>query len=61
MVILRNIPLVQLLMLGLCLKRVTKAIQLLSGLINENNKHFFVAKANKNDEFYTKLEDIESG
>ena len=24
-----------------------------------NNKHFFTAKANKNDEFYTKLEDIE--
>ena len=26
----------------------------------KNNKHFFVAKANKNDEFYTKLEDIEN-
>lgn len=26
----------------------------------KNNKHFFVAKANKNDEFYTKLEDIDS-
>lgn len=25
----------------------------------KNNKHFFAAKANKNDEFYTKLEDIE--
>ena len=25
-----------------------------------NNKHFFTAKANKNDEFYTKLEDIEN-
>lgn len=26
----------------------------------KNNKHFFTAKANKNDEFYTKLEDIEN-
>lgn len=26
----------------------------------KNNKHFFVAKSNKNDEFYTKLEDIEN-
>lgn len=25
-----------------------------------DNKHFFAAKANKNDEFYTKLEDIEN-
>lgn len=25
-----------------------------------DNKHFFTAKANKNDEFYTKLEDIEN-
>lgn len=25
-----------------------------------NNKHFHTAKANKNDEFYTKLEDIEN-
>lgn len=26
----------------------------------KNNKHFHTAKANKNDEFYTKLEDIEN-
>lgn len=26
----------------------------------KNNKHFHIAKANKNDEFYTKLEDIEN-
>ena len=26
----------------------------------KNNRHFFVAKANKNDEFYTKLDDIEN-
>lgn len=26
----------------------------------KNNKHFHAAKANKNDEFYTKLEDIEN-
>ena len=26
----------------------------------KNNSHFHTAKANKNDEFYTKLEDIEN-
>ena len=26
----------------------------------KNNSHFHAAKANKNDEFYTKLEDIEN-
>lgn len=26
----------------------------------KNNGHFHTAKANKNDEFYTKLEDIEN-
>lgn len=26
----------------------------------KNNRHFHTAKANKNDEFYTKLEDIEN-